>query len=214
MSSIDPQILALLEAIERDSGLSQRELARISGLNVSKVNYLIRKFADKGLIKLKNVKRNPNKLGYLYILTPVGALEKTRLAYGFMRRTLREYSALESVVRRQISDLRSEGVRKVVLLGMSEITQVLLRVISEHDDLDVLAVVDSGISSISGFDVPVLAPEEAPFEEADRVIICNVAESGAQALSGDHFPPEKIVIINANGSAVGGHEPQEQGERA
>ena len=201
MSSIDSQTLALLEAIERDSNLSQRDLARITGLNVSKVNFLIRRFVDRGHIKLKNVTRNPNKLQYLYLLTPVGAFEKTRLAYRFMKRTLREYSDIETVVRRQISDLRSAGVQNVVLLGASEITQLLLRVIREQDGLHVMAVVDAEVSSIPGFDVPVFTPDKAPWQEADRVIICNVAKSDPSVLSNGLIPPSKIVIIDANGSA-------------
>ena len=49
----------------------------------------------KGLIKVKNFQKNPNKINYLYILTPKGIAEKTRLTINFMKIKLNEYEKLK-----------------------------------------------------------------------------------------------------------------------
>ena len=39
----------------------------------------------KGLVKIKNFKKNPNKIHYIYILTPKGISRKAKLIYNFMQ---------------------------------------------------------------------------------------------------------------------------------
>ena len=39
--------------------------------------------------------KNPNKIGYFYVLTPKGALEKTKLTVNFMQRKMKEYEELK-----------------------------------------------------------------------------------------------------------------------
>ena len=43
--------------------------------------------------------KNPNKLNYLYILTPKGISEKTKLTINFMKRIMKEYDELKKEVR-------------------------------------------------------------------------------------------------------------------
>jgi len=43
--------LLILEALENDSKLKQRDLSKITGLNLFKVNYLLKKLIDKGYVK-------------------------------------------------------------------------------------------------------------------------------------------------------------------
>ena len=59
---------------------------------------LLNALRKKGLIKIKNFKKNPDKIRYLYLLTPRGITEKTNLTLNFMKRKLEEYSELEKEV--------------------------------------------------------------------------------------------------------------------
>ena len=47
------------------------------------------------LIKMRNFEKNPNKINYVYILTPKGISEKTRLTLNFMKRKMKEYDELK-----------------------------------------------------------------------------------------------------------------------
>ena len=55
----------------------------------------MKKLKKKGLIKIKNFKKNPNKLNYLYIITPKGVTEKTRMTVEYMSRISKEYDELK-----------------------------------------------------------------------------------------------------------------------
>ena len=47
-------------------------------------NYCLKELQKKGLIKIENFKKNPNKLNYLYLLTPKGISEKSEMTLNFM----------------------------------------------------------------------------------------------------------------------------------
>ena len=73
----------VLKKLENNPHLTQRELSKELGLSLGKTNYVINALIDKGWLKLNNFKRSDNKLGYIYLLTPVGISEKTILAQKF-----------------------------------------------------------------------------------------------------------------------------------
>ena len=64
-------------------------------MSLGKLNYCLKALQNKGLIKLENFKKNPKKVNYLYILTPKGLAEKTKLTINFMKRKMREYDELK-----------------------------------------------------------------------------------------------------------------------
>ena len=49
----------------------------------------------KGLIKMRNFRNNSNKEKYMYILTPKGLIEKTKITVQFMKRKMEEYDELK-----------------------------------------------------------------------------------------------------------------------
>jgi len=95
------QILKLLQA---NPSLSQRQLAEQLGVSLGKANYCLRALVEKGLVKLGNFGRNPNKRQYAYVLTPAGMEEKTRITLAFLRRKEAEFEA----IRREIEELRDD----------------------------------------------------------------------------------------------------------
>ena len=47
------------------------------------------------MLKIKNFKKNPKKINYIYVLTPKGISEKTKLTINFMRKKMQEYDELQ-----------------------------------------------------------------------------------------------------------------------
>ena len=76
----------VLRKIQQKPSSSQRELANDLGFSLGKLNYCLKALKNKGLIKIQNFKKNPNKLGYRYILTPKGITKKTELTINFMKK--------------------------------------------------------------------------------------------------------------------------------
>ena len=85
----------VLRKIKSKPNSSQRELASELGFSLGKLNYCLKSLKEKGLIKIKNFHKNPNKIGYAYILTPKGISEKTKLTLNFMKRKMKEYDELK-----------------------------------------------------------------------------------------------------------------------
>ena len=88
----------LLRTIHKKPKSSQRELANELGFSLGKLNYCLKALQEKGLIKIKNFKKNPKKSNYLYFLTPQGIKEKTNLTLNFMKRKMREYDELKKEI--------------------------------------------------------------------------------------------------------------------
>ena len=97
--------LDLLRKLEANPKYTQRKLSQEMGVSLGKVNYCMKKLIKKGWVKLINFSRNPNKVGYSYLLTPKGIEQKTKLTFAFLAIKLEEYEMLKN----EISKLKDEG---------------------------------------------------------------------------------------------------------
>ena len=88
----------ILRKIKKKPDSSQRELAQELGFSLGKLNYCLKELQKKGLIKMDNFKKNPNKMNYLYALTPEGLAQKTKLTVNFMKRKMKEYDELKKEI--------------------------------------------------------------------------------------------------------------------
>ena len=88
----------VLRKIKGRPKATQRELANELGFSLGKLNYCLKALRSKGLIKIENFKKNPNKINYIYVLTPKGIAEKTKLTMNFMKRKMKEYEELKKEV--------------------------------------------------------------------------------------------------------------------
>lgn len=86
--------LKIMQMIEEDGNVSQREISNELGLSLGKINYCISALRDVGFIKVKNFTDSNNKLRYLYFLTPLGIKEKSIATINFLEKKKREYDIL------------------------------------------------------------------------------------------------------------------------
>ena len=85
----------VLRKIQKMPNSTQRELAEELGFSLGKLNYCLKALKKKGLVKIENFKKNPNKINYFYVLTPAGITAKTKLTLNFMKRKMKEYDELK-----------------------------------------------------------------------------------------------------------------------
>ena len=90
--------LNTLRKIQNKPNSTQRELAKELGFSLGKLNYCLKALKAKGLIKISNFKKNPNKINYFYVLTPRGISEKSKLTINFMKRKMQEYEELKKEI--------------------------------------------------------------------------------------------------------------------
>ena len=73
-------------------------MAKDLGFSLGKLNYCLKALKEKGLVKIDNFKKNPNKINYFYVLTPKGISKKTQMTINFMKRKMKEYDELKQEV--------------------------------------------------------------------------------------------------------------------
>ena len=96
--------LKVLRHLENDPEITQRELAKKLGISLGKANYCLKALIDKGLVKAGNFKNSNNKSAYIYLLTPKGIEEKSRITLHYLKRKIDEYEKL----RTEIDELKQE----------------------------------------------------------------------------------------------------------
>ena len=97
--------LDLLRKLEVNPEYTQRELSQEMGVSLGKINYCMKKLIEKGWVKLSSFSNNPNKVNYIYLLTPQGIEQKGRLTISFLKTKLQEYEILKN----EISKLKQDA---------------------------------------------------------------------------------------------------------
>lgn len=90
------ECLYLLKLIGKDCNNSQRELAKKSSLSLGKVNHRIKALIEIVYLKIKNFQNPDSKLNYIYLLTPIGVINKTLIAKWFLLQKQQECDKLGS----------------------------------------------------------------------------------------------------------------------
>ena len=97
----------VLNWLEKNPNMTQRQLAKELGVSLGKAHYLINSLIQVGWVKLDNFKRSDNKIGYMYLLTPAGMVEKTKITRSFLARKETEYQQLKQEIQRLKSEIES-----------------------------------------------------------------------------------------------------------
>tara|TARA_B100001013_G_scaffold32444_1_gene17610 strand:+ start:128 stop:427 length:300 start_codon:yes stop_codon:yes gene_type:complete len=92
----NPDHFDVLRKIQKRPESTQRELAKELGFSLGKLNYCLKALHTKGLIKIQSFRKNPKKFNYIYVLTPKGISERTKLTINFMKRKMKEYDELKN----------------------------------------------------------------------------------------------------------------------
>lgn len=102
----------ILEALKANPNATQRELANQLGISLGKVNYCLKALVEKGWLKAGNFKRSNNKLGYMYLLTPKGIEEKSKLTKDYLARKIVEYEQLEKEIKELQNKITEPSLRQ------------------------------------------------------------------------------------------------------
>ncbi len=94
----------VLRRLHQTPQISQRALAKDLGVGLGTINFCFQALVEKGLVKMQNFSQSKNKLRYVYLLTPAGVAEKSKLTAELLRRKVAKYEALQI----EIEQLKSE----------------------------------------------------------------------------------------------------------
>ncbi len=153
----DPDIreLEILERLENNGHLTQRDLSKEVGIALGLVNHLLKKMVTKGWIKIKNI--DAKKIRYL--ITPEGAREKSSLLYKRVESTIHFYLEAKRVIKDKVIHLKNEGIEDVSIYGINHISEVLFIVLKELG-LELTSVVEEKKEGEEWFGYNVIGMEE------------------------------------------------------
>src|SRR6266487_6085269 len=105
----DRILLGLLQAVERESGQSQRRLAAELGIALGLVNIYLKRCVNKGLLKMAQAPARR----YAYYLTPQGFAEKARLTLEYMSYSFELFRRARADCASVFEAARSQGFSRV-----------------------------------------------------------------------------------------------------
>src|SRR5438132_3372671 len=108
--------LTVLEAVEQDRHITQRNLAAKLGVALGLTNIYLKRLVRKGYVKCVNVQSNRLR----YLLTPKGIAEKSRLTYEFMEYSLFLYGQVRGHLRKVLESAALGNRRRIAVYGTGE----------------------------------------------------------------------------------------------
>jgi DNA-binding MarR family transcriptional regulator len=142
--------LQLLEALERESTITQRTLAERVGMALGLTNLYMKRLIRKGYVKCVTVA--PNRL--VYSLTPRGVARKARLTYEFMKYSLDFYRDARQHLRRSLVQAVAQR-KRVAIYGTGDAAELVFLLVRDMG-LELVAVF--GPTNEGGFlNLPVTA---------------------------------------------------------
>jgi hypothetical protein len=171
MNSESRHELNMLRAVEQDGTVSQRGLALKLGIAVGLTNIYLKRLARKGYIKCVNVRSNR----LLYLITPRGIAEKTRLTYEYMEYSLRLYRETRQFLKNEVSARLAADHAKVAIYGTGEAAELAYLSLRELA-MEPVAVFGAGPSHFLG--LPVLPLQKHAAVVYDVIIIASLDDPG------------------------------------
>ncbi len=175
----DELVLELLDAIGKQSDLSQRHLARQLGVALGLANSYLKRCIHKGYVKIRTAPANR----YLYYVTPKGFAEKSRLTAKYLSYSFAFYRRASASCAEIFQQCALRGWKRVVLCGISDLAEIASLQATEAD-VEIVAIYDphadrerfvvkkvwTDLNGIETFDVCVLTDLQSPSTSQKQLI--------------------------------------------
>jgi DNA-binding MarR family transcriptional regulator len=112
----DIKELNLLQELEKNPVISQRELSNRFGIALGVTNACIKRMVRRGWIRITGL----NQRRIEYYLTPKGFTEKAKLTVDLISWTVQHYITLKDLIGKKLLEMQGEGVERLVFYGVSD----------------------------------------------------------------------------------------------
>ncbi len=132
--------LQLLEEIEQNPKISQRELSNKFGIALGVTNACIKRMARRGLIRLKGFP--PRRIAYY--LTPKGFSEKAKLTLHFFSYNIQHYAEMKKVISGRLVEMQEDGIRRIAFYGVSDEMEIAY-ITLQGSDMKLVGIADEDV---------------------------------------------------------------------
>lgn len=192
MDTQDIRTLKILQEFDADDLPSQRYLSKKLDISLGLVNSFLKRLAKKGYFKITTIPKNRVK----YILTPKGALKKSRLTYEYIQHSFKYYKDTRYKMKHQFKSLENEGNKNIVFYGVGDLAEIAYVSLLETS-MNLISVVDpqkAGNSFLGKKVHDIDALENLSF---DKILITTIdsLEDAEQLLSRRNIKRNKIITF-------------------
>jgi DNA-binding MarR family transcriptional regulator len=187
----DSLTLSLLQAIDKQSNVTQRHLADRLGVALGLANSYLKRCVTKGLVKIEQAPANR----YLYYLTPKGFTEKSRLTAEYLSISFGFYRRASASCSEVFQQCINQNIHNIILCGISELAEIaILR--SREFNINIIGFIDRESSEIEYLGYPVWkSPMQNP--EYDAYIITSLQNPEAMLDYINVEDGEKTIFVPA-----------------
>jgi len=161
----------ILDLIEKDQHITQREIAKWIGIAVSMINAYLNIYEDKGLIKRKY--RSTKTVEYF--VTRKGMERRKLLNIWYLKSSRLVYQSASNNILEFLNELVIKGCKNILLYPAGEVTEIILKVINETPtcDINVVAIVDDEINKRNSLllNKKIISKEDISDYEHDSILI-------------------------------------------
>lgn len=126
----------ILDLIEKDANITQREISKIIGVAVSMTNAYIENFVEKGLIKKK--KHSTKTVDYF--VTKKGSERKSLLNLNYLHNTQLLYNSAKKNIKLFMETLYKQKVKKLIIYGAGKVANIILNMMYSENLFDLFDV--------------------------------------------------------------------------
>jgi DNA-binding MarR family transcriptional regulator len=161
----------ILDLIEKNAHITQREIAVIIGVAVSMINLYLDSFEKSGLIRIKKHSTKTVE----YFVTKKGLESRKLLNIWYLKSSHEVYLSAKDNIIKFLNQIINKGFKKILLYGAGEVTEIMLHVINGDNNipLEVLAVVDDDVSKQNDLilNKPVVSIEQIKLFDHDGILV-------------------------------------------
>lgn len=136
----------ILDMIEKNSNITQREMSKAIGIAVSMINSSLDEYEKKGLIKRKKHSSKTVE----YFITKKGIERKKVLNIGYLNASQRLYNSAKENIEQFLKQIQDKGFKNILLYGAGEVAEILIHASNTSADLklNAIAIVDDDPTKI------------------------------------------------------------------
>jgi FlaA1/EpsC-like NDP-sugar epimerase len=134
----------ILDLIEKDANITQREISKTIGVAVSMVNQYLDVYEKEGLIKRKKHSTKTVE----YFVTNKGMERRKLLNIWYLKSSHGVYLSAKDNIIKFLNQIIDKGFKKILLYGAGEVAEIILQVMNDDNTLplEVVGVIDDNES--------------------------------------------------------------------
>lgn len=193
MKPRDLKTLLLLEAIDNEECLSQRELSKKLNISLGLVNTIIKRLLEQGYFTVDTLPKSKVR----YVLTPKGLSEKANLAIRYISYLAGIYQEIKTRIQARLDKLYEDGIRKIALYGADAISEIACMLQPNHPTQEIVAIIDNKKEGQKVNGVAVCSENDLKKLSIDAVIVTQTEAllKNEKKLIHTNIPAHKIVNL-------------------